>query len=74
MTWHLLRHWNATMMMEENVPIKVAQERLGHLRIETTMKYYVHATPDSHEQAAKIPSRCGCGDLLLYRRLFTPEA
>lgn len=56
-TWHLLRHWNATMMMEENVPIKVAQERLGHARIETTMKYYVHATQDSHEQAAQAISR-----------------
>ncbi len=36
-TWHLLRHWNATVMHEEGVPLKVAQERLGHARAETTM-------------------------------------
>lgn len=29
-TWRLLRHWGATQMVEGRVPIKAAQERLGH--------------------------------------------
>ena len=29
-TWRLLRHWGATQMVEERVPIKAAQQRLGH--------------------------------------------
>jgi integrase len=29
-TWRLLRHRGATQMVEERVPIKAAQQRLGH--------------------------------------------
>jgi len=56
-TWHLLRHWHSTVLHEEGVPIKVAQERLGHSRAETTMKHYVHLTSQADESAAQIAAR-----------------
>jgi integrase len=56
-TWHLLRHWHSTVLHDEGVPIKVAQERLGHSRAETTMKHYVHLSQQADEDAANAVSR-----------------
>jgi site-specific recombinase XerD len=30
-TWHLLRHWHTTVLHDEGVPLKAAQDRLGTL-------------------------------------------
>jgi integrase len=57
MTWHLLRHWHSTVLHDEGVPIKVAQERLGHSRAETTMKHYVHLSQQADTEAAQAVSR-----------------
>ena len=57
-TWHLLRHWHSTVLHDEGVPIKVAQERLGHSRAETTMKHYVHLSQQADAEAANAVSRC----------------
>jgi integrase len=56
-TWHLLRHWHSTVLHDEGVPIKVAQERLGHSRAETTMKHYVHLSQQADSEAANAVSR-----------------
>jgi excisionase family DNA binding protein len=56
-TWHLLRHWHSTVLHDEGVPIKVAQERLGHSRAETTMKHYVHLSQQADADAANAVSR-----------------
>ncbi len=56
-TLHLLRHWNLTTMVEEGVSVKVAQERLGHSRSETTMKHYLHVSDEAHAHAAQAISR-----------------
>jgi integrase/predicted DNA-binding transcriptional regulator AlpA len=56
-TWHLLRHWHTTVLHDEGIPIKVAQERLGHSRAETTMKHYVHLSQQAEDEAAKVLSR-----------------
>lgn len=56
-TWHLLRHWHSTVLYDEGVPIKVAQERLGHSRAETTMKHYVHLSQQADAEAARAVSR-----------------
>lgn len=56
-TLHLLRHWNLTTMVEEGVPVKVAQERLGHSRSDTTMKHYLHVSDLAHTEAARVISR-----------------
>lgn len=39
-TWCLLRHRGATQMVEASVPIKAAQERLGHSRPDILLKFY----------------------------------
>jgi integrase len=56
-TWHLLRHWHSTVLHDEGVPIKVAQERLGHSRAETTMKHYVHLSQQADAEAANAVSK-----------------
>ncbi len=56
-TLHLLRHWNLTTMVEEGVPVKVAQERMGHSRSDTTMKHYLHVSDEAHTEAAQAISR-----------------
>jgi integrase len=56
-TLHLLRHWNLTTMVEEGVPVKVAQERLGHSRADTTMKHHLHVSDSVHTEAAQAISR-----------------
>jgi hypothetical protein len=41
-TWRLLRHWGATQMVEARVPLKAAQERLGHSRPDILLKFCAH--------------------------------
>ena len=63
-TWRLLRHWGATQMVEERVPIKAAQERLGHSRPDILLKFYAHVLDASADAAAESLSgrlRCGAG-------------
>ncbi|MCI0721721.1 MAG: tyrosine-type recombinase/integrase [Acidobacteria bacterium] len=56
-TWHLLRHWHTTVLHEEGVPLKAAQERLGHADVKTTMKHYVHISEEVAREAAEVASR-----------------
>lgn len=42
--FHDLRHTNATLMMQYNVPIKVMSENLGHANTGVTMDTYSHVT------------------------------
>jgi integrase len=51
-TWRLLRHWRTTQMVESQVPIKAAQERLGHTRPDILLKHYTHVLDESAEFAA----------------------
>jgi len=51
-TWRLLRHWGTTEMVENRVPIKVAQQRLGHSRPDILLKQYTHILDESAEFAA----------------------
>jgi integrase len=43
----------ASMMMQDHVPAKVIQERLGHTQISTTMDIYAHVQPGMQEDAAR---------------------
>ena len=52
-TWRLLRHWGATQMVEERVPIKAAQERLGHSRPDILLKIYAHVLDASADAATE---------------------
>ncbi|WP_446681927.1 site-specific integrase [Enterococcus devriesei] len=52
--FHSLRHTHATMLLEDGVKPKIVQERLGHLRISTTMDKYVHVTKKMKNEAVDI--------------------
>jgi site-specific recombinase XerD len=47
-----LRHSHATQLLLAGVHPKVAQERLGHSTIATTMNLYSHVTETMQEDAA----------------------
>ncbi len=51
-TWRLLRHWGATHMLAQKVPLKAAQERLGHSRPDLILRRYAHLLQESAEVAA----------------------
>lgn len=55
-TWRLLRHWGATQMVEARVPLKAAQERLGHSRPDILLKFYAHVLDQSADAAAETLS------------------
>ena len=42
--FHDLRHSHATQLLEAGIHPKVAQERLGHSTITTTLDHYSHVT------------------------------
>jgi integrase len=50
--FHDLRHTHATQLLAAGVHPKVAQERLGHSTIATTMDLYSHVMPGMQEEAA----------------------
>lgn len=51
--FHDLRHLCASIMLLQGVNVKVAQERLGHKDISTTMNIYSHVLPSSARDAAE---------------------
>jgi len=51
-TWRLLRHWGATQMVEARVPLKAAQQRLGHSRPDLLLNVYAHVLDASADLAA----------------------
>jgi integrase len=51
---HALRHTHATLMLKAGVPLKVAQERLGHASIVMTGDIYSHVLPGMQREAARI--------------------
>jgi integrase/predicted DNA-binding transcriptional regulator AlpA len=55
-TWRLLRHWGTTQMVENRVPIKAAQQRLGHTRPDLLLKHYTHVLDESAQFAAETLS------------------
>ena len=53
-SFHGLRHTHATQLLNAGVHPKVAQERLGHSTIATTMDLYSHVTDTMQEEAAVL--------------------
>ncbi len=56
-TFHDLRRTHATMLVAEGHDAKVVQERMGHLSISTTLKYYAKATTHGKMKAAGVKGR-----------------
>lgn len=53
--FHSLRHTHATMLIEQNVNVKLISERLGHSKIAVTLDVYSHVTPNmQHEVASQL--------------------
>jgi integrase len=50
--FHDLRHSHATQLLLAGVHPKIAQERLGHATITTTLDLYSHVTDTMQEDAA----------------------
>lgn len=51
--FHDLRHFNATIMLKYDVPVKVASERLGHSNTAITQDIYQHVLHDMDKEASK---------------------
>jgi site-specific recombinase XerD len=60
MSFHVLRHWFASMLLETGVQGRVASQMLGHSSYTLTANLYQHPTDASQQQAAQ-----GVGDWLL---------
>ena len=52
--FHYLRHTHATILASRGVNPRYVMERLGHGKIDVTLKYYTHVTDEMHEQVAAI--------------------
>src|SRR5690625_4422397 len=55
--FHDLRHSSATIILsesDENITMRVVQERLGHKDIKTTLRFYSHVTVEDDERASSI--------------------
>jgi integrase len=51
--FHDLRHTCATMLLLEDVNVKIVSERLGHASIEITLNTYQHVLPTMQQRAAE---------------------
>jgi integrase len=50
---HDLRHTNTSLMLQYNIPAKVASQRLGHFSIGITLDLYSHIIGDMQTEAAQ---------------------
>ncbi len=47
--YHQLRHFYASVLIDNGASIKVVQERLGHTSVQMTLDTYSHSWPDSED-------------------------
>lgn len=52
-TWHQFRHIHSSLLKDMKVPVKIAQEQLGHASISTTLNIYTHVVDASHRKAVE---------------------
>jgi Phage integrase family len=52
-TWQQFRHIHSSLLNDLNVPVKIAQEQLGHASISTTLNTYTHVVDASHRTAVE---------------------
>jgi integrase len=62
-TWHQFRHIHSSLLNDLRVPVKIAQEQLGHASISTTLNIYTHVVDSSHRQAVEDVERKLFGDV-----------
>ena len=56
-TWHQFRHIHSSLLNDLRVPVKIAQEQLGHASIATTLNIYTHVVDVSHRKAIEAVER-----------------
>jgi integrase len=56
-TWHQFRHIHSSLLNDLHVPVKIAQEQLGHSSISTTLNIYTHVVDASHRKAIEALER-----------------
>jgi integrase len=56
-TWHQFRHIHSSLLNDLKVPVKIAQEQLGHASIATTLNIYTHVVDASHRKAIEAVER-----------------
>ncbi len=56
-TWNQFRHVHSSLLHDLGVPAKVAQQEFGHAAVETTLKGYTHAMPETHRHAVEDLAR-----------------
>ena len=56
-TWHQFRHIHSSLLNDLKVPVKIAQEQLGHASISTTLNIYTHVVDASHRLAIEAVER-----------------
>ena len=52
-TWHQFRHIHSSLLNDLRVPMKIAQDQLGHASITTTLAIYTHVVDASHRSAVE---------------------
>ena len=52
-TWHQFRHIHSSLLNDLKVPVKIAQEQLGHASISTTLNIYTHVVDALHRKAVE---------------------
>ncbi|MBV6713981.1 tyrosine-type recombinase/integrase [Paenibacillus chitinolyticus] len=50
--FHSMRHTHATMLIEQNIHVKLISERLGHSKIGVTLDIYSHVSPSMQREVA----------------------
>ncbi|MDO5564884.1 MAG: site-specific integrase [Eubacteriales bacterium] len=53
-TFHGLRHTNATLLVAQNIDIAIIAARLGHSQITTTLNFYVHPVASHNKVAGNV--------------------
>lgn len=53
LTYHELRHTNATILFEHGVDAKIVSERLGHASVQITLDTYTHMRSDMQQRAVE---------------------
>lgn len=51
---HDLRHSHASLLIEQGIQPNIVQQRLGHEKIETTLKTYSHLYPNKQYHLAEF--------------------
>ena len=67
-TFHDLRHYYASLLIQHGERVEVAQRRLGHRSSVETLDTYSHLWPDSQGRTERPWTRCPAGQPMPLRR------